>query len=36
MPTEYFYDTILHLTQEGADIRSKQLIKDIKEYMNSN
>lgn len=32
--TEYFYDTVLHLTSEGADIRTTQLVKDIKAYLN--
>ena len=27
---EYFYDSHLHLTTEGADLRTKQLIEDLK------
>lgn len=30
---EYFYDTEYHLTLEGADIRTKQLIRDLEEWM---
>lgn len=30
---KYFYDTNLHLTSEGAKLRSQQLIKDLKEWM---
>lgn len=30
---EYFYDTILHLTPEGADLRTEQLIRDLKNYL---
>lgn len=30
---EYFYDTILHLTQEGADLRTEQLIRDLEQYL---
>ena len=33
IPYEYFYDTDLHLTLEGADIRTKQLIADIQNWM---
>lgn len=33
MPGSYFYDTVLHLTTEGARIRTCQLISDLKEYM---
>ncbi len=29
---KYFYDTIYHLNSEGADIRTKQLIADIKKW----
>ncbi|MBQ9564495.1 MAG: hypothetical protein IJU98_02805, partial [Synergistaceae bacterium] len=28
----YFYDTSLHLTEEGAKIRTKKLIADIKRW----
>lgn len=37
--TDYFYtidlfcDNCLHMTNEGAEIRTKQLIKDIKKWM---
>lgn len=34
IPYEYFYDTNLHLTLEGVDIRTKQLIADLKNWMN--
>lgn len=30
---KYFYDTILHLTREGADIRTEQLILDLENYL---
>lgn len=29
----YFYDTEYHLTQEGADLRTEQLIRDLKRWM---
>lgn len=32
-PYEYFYDTTLHLTDEGAKVRTKQLIEDIRNWM---
>lgn len=32
IPSEYFYDTNYHLTNEGSEIRTNQLITDIKEY----
>lgn len=32
-PDEYFYDTEYHLTTEGAKIRTKQLISDLKNYL---
>ena len=31
-PYEYFYNTALHLTEEGARIRTEQLIKDIERW----
>lgn len=31
-PYEYFYDTQYHLNEEGTQVRTKQLIKDIKKY----
>ena len=34
IPYEYFYDTKYHLTDEGVDIRTEQLIKDIKNWKN--
>lgn len=30
---EYFYDTEYHLTREGADLRTRQLICDLEEWM---
>lgn len=33
-PYDYFYDTELHLTEEGADIRTQQLITDLKKWQN--
>jgi len=33
--SKYFYDTNLHLTTEGADLRTKQLIKDLKNWQNN-
>lgn len=32
IPYEYFYDTELHLTEEGAKIRTAQLIKDLQQW----
>lgn len=32
-PYSYFYDTIFHLTDEGAEIRTYQLCEDLKEWM---
>lgn len=32
-PYEYFYNTSLHLTQEGTDIRTRQLITDLQNWM---
>lgn len=32
IPYEYFFDTSGHLTEEGADIRTRQLIKDLKKW----
>ena len=32
IPYKYFYDTIYHLDEEGAKIRTSQLIKDIKRW----
>lgn len=32
MDYKYFYNSIYHLNSEGADIRTKQLIKDIKRW----
>ncbi len=34
-PYSYFYNTNLHLTTEGANIRTQQLIDDIKAWQNS-
>ncbi len=31
-PYDYFYNTTLHLTKEGAEIRTKQLISDIEKW----
>lgn len=33
---EYFYDTALHLTTQGAELRTNQLIKDIIKYLEIN
>lgn len=33
IPYHYFYDTILHLTDEGAIIRTEKLIMDIQKWM---
>lgn len=32
---DYFYDTEYHLTNEGADLRTQQLIYDLEEWMSS-
>lgn len=34
-PKEYFYDTEYHLTNEGAEVRTKQLIEDLKAWQNA-
>ena len=34
-PEDYFYDTVLHLTKEGAEARTTQLVKDIEHYLNN-
>lgn len=34
-PKEYFYDTEYHLTSEGADVRTRQLISDLKAWQNT-
>lgn len=31
-PYEYFYDTILHLTEDGARARTQQLVSDLKSW----
>lgn len=36
IPYELFYNTNLHLSEEGADIRTKQLISDIQNWMDTN
>lgn len=33
MSPELFYNTYLHLTNEGAAIRTEMLIKDIKNFL---
>ena len=33
-PYDYFYDTELHLTEQGAQIRTQQLISDLKNWKN--
>lgn len=33
IPYEYFFDTNLHLTEEGAAMRTNQLIEDLKNWM---
>ena len=33
IPYEYFYDTVFHLTEEGAAIRTSQLIEDLLTWM---
>ena len=33
IPYKYFYNTTLHLTEEGAYIRTEQLIKDLQKWM---
>ncbi len=35
IPYEYFYDSYLHLTTEGASIRTAQLIEDLQAYLAS-
>ena len=35
-PYDYFYNTELHLNEKGANARTKQLIKDIKNWLNNN
>ena len=35
-PYDYFYNSILHLTNKAAKIRTKQLISDIQNWMQSN
>ena len=32
-PYKYFYNTTLHLTKEGTEVRTKQLISDLKKWM---
>lgn len=32
---DYFYDTVYHLTNEGAEKRTWQLVSDIKDWMNN-
>ena len=34
IPCEYFYNTILHLTEEGTEIRTRQTAEDVKRYFN--
>lgn len=34
-PYDYFYDTSLHMTAEGAEIRTEQLISDLNRWMMS-
>lgn len=36
IPYKYFYDTFLHLNNEGAIIRTKQLITDLNNWKNKN
>jgi hypothetical protein len=36
IPYEFFYNTSLHLSEEGAEIRTKQLISDLKNWMSEN
>lgn len=31
-PYDYFYDNYLHLADEGAHVRTKQLISDLKKW----
>lgn len=33
MPYQYFYNTNLHLNEKGTKIRTKQLIKDLKQWL---
>ena len=35
IPYEFFYNSCFHLSEEGADIRTKQLIQDIQNWMAS-
>lgn len=35
MDYDYFYDTEYHLTNEGADLRTQQLIYDLEQWMSS-
>ncbi len=35
IPYEYFYDSKYHLTSDGADIRTRQLIDDLHNYFDS-
>ena len=35
IPYEFFYNSCFHLSEEGADIRTKQLIQDIQNWMSS-
>ena len=32
IPYQYFYDTVFHLTEEGAQIRTRQLIEDLHKW----
>jgi hypothetical protein len=36
IPYEFFYNTRLHLSEKGAEIRTKQLISDLKNWMDEN
>lgn len=36
IPYEYFYDTKYHLTLDGREIRTKQLIVDLRNYIEAN
>lgn len=33
-PYDYFYNTSYHLTYKGAEVRTKQLISDLKDWLN--
>lgn len=35
LPYDYFYDTPYHLTNEGAALRTRQLILDLRDYLSS-